>query len=167
MKYKADYNGTRKVDGASPLLMSSFNGQELIVKWLLSLPNIDVFHKSSTNLNAFSGATFELHINIASHLYTYAMNECLYDNNDPRIVEFVNQPNINGDTPLMAIFDKPYGDKDPETMIKFLVEKCKVRLDVKSNDGQTVFDKASRNSSHDMLMYLSEQSSLREKKTCA
>ena len=155
VKYKADYNGKRTSDGVTPLMMASFNEHESVVKWLLSLADIDVFYKNNNNWNAFYCAASTLNINIASTLYSYVMNECLYDNSHPQVVEFVNQPGINGCTPLMATFnDRTH--KDPEKIVKFLVEKCKVRLDAKLNDGQTACDLAKQSGRHDLAEYLSQ-----------
>ena len=141
-------------------MMASHNGHESIVRWLLSFEDIDIFHKSNINWNAFICAASALKINIASYLYSYVMNECLYDNSNPQVVEFVNQPDTDSYTPLMAtvVFDSAKGD--PEKMIKFLVEKCKVKIDSKNNDGQTAADLAKQYGRDDIALYLSKQSSL-------
>ena len=158
VKHKADYNCTRKLDDVTPLMMASHNGHESIVRWLLSFADIDVFHKSKVDWNAFFCATAAVNTNIASYLYSYVMNECLYDNAHAQVVEFVNQASVDGCTPLMAtlLFDSAAGD--PLQMIQFLVEKCKVEVDSKSKDGQTAADLAKQYGRDDIALYLSKQS---------
>ena len=68
------------------------------------------------------------------------MSECLYDNTDSQVVEFVNQPDSNSYTPLMAALTTSQQDKDSKKMIQFLVEKCKAQVETKSSLSQTAAD---------------------------
>ena len=157
VKYKADYNCTCKVLDTSPLMAASESGNESIVRWLLSLPDIDVFHKNNINWNALYAACVAVNLNIVSYLYTYVMKQCLYDSKHPKFVEFVNQADVDGYTPIMAALIFDVSDRGSQKIVKFLVEKCKIKLDLKSNDGNTAADLAKEYGRDDIALYLSKR----------
>ena len=137
---KANYNRIREVDKATPLMIASYNGHESVVKYLLSCKNINILHRNKDNLNAFTCAATSLHKDICDHLYTYVMNEYLYQSDAKEVVNFINQGD-NDDclTPLMRAC-LPQDQEKGIKIVKWLVDTCKVKLDPKCREGKTALE---------------------------
>lgn len=133
---KVDINVAREADGQTALILAAFCNSEKVVKFLLSLPGININAQNNDGNTAFLEAVYHKHENIVRLFIPLIRNKRIN----------INARNKDGATALFCSVNRHF----PENiqLIKLLLSIPEINVNARDKDGNTVLMHLAQNNSY-------------------